>query len=174
MPGEIEVGIPPLELPANDDLDTVEAAPAGALFLVRARQVGRLGTPNPAEAAAVAALTRRLDGLPLALELAAARTRVLNPAELLARLERLGLGAIDPVVGDERRSMAAIIDWTLDLLDPDQTDVIRAGAACDGFDLALLEAILVGRDVLDPLEHLVALGLVCTSAANGDHGVPPA
>ena len=123
----------------------------------------------------MAALTRRLDGLPLALELAAARTRVLSPAELLARLDRLGLGAIDPVVGDERRSMAAIIDWTLGLLDGDQADVIRAGAACEGFDVALLEAILEGRDVVDPLEHLVALGLVVHLGSHiRDHAVPPA
>jgi predicted ATPase/DNA-binding CsgD family transcriptional regulator len=169
VPGESELAIPPLELPAADDLESVAASPAGALFLARARQIGRLGRLDDVEAAQVAALTRRLDGLPLAIELAAARMRVLSSTELLARFDRLGLGAIDPVVGDERRSMAAIIEWTLGLLDEDQRLVLRAAAMCEGFDVALLEAMLVDQTVVEPLEHLVALGLVVYLGAR--HGI---
>src|SRR5262249_13280731 len=79
VPGEVELAVTPRALPAGNDVADVEAPPAGALFLARARQIGRLATLTARDAASVAALCRRLDGLPLAIELAAARTRVLSP-----------------------------------------------------------------------------------------------
>ncbi|HEY8238683.1 MAG TPA: AAA family ATPase, partial [Candidatus Limnocylindrales bacterium] len=88
--GEIEVHLETLGVPEADDQGSVEAAPASALFLRRARSIGRLDALDPEAARAVAALVRRLDGLPLALELAAARTRIMSPAEILARFEREG------------------------------------------------------------------------------------
>jgi predicted ATPase len=93
--GEIEVHLETLSVPEADDQGSVEAAPASALFLRRARSIGRLDALDPAAASAVAALVRRLDGLPLALELAAARTRIMSPAEILGRFEREGPAAVD-------------------------------------------------------------------------------
>ncbi|HEY6571555.1 MAG TPA: LuxR C-terminal-related transcriptional regulator [Candidatus Limnocylindrales bacterium] len=169
QPGEIEIAVPPLALPAEDTPAGVEASPAGRLFLARARMAGRLVSLDPADAPAIAALVRRLDGIPLAIELAAARTRIMTPTELLARIERLGLRAIDPSGSDERRSMAAIIAWTMSLLDATEREVLAAAAACEGFDLDLLEAVCGGRDVVPALEHLATVALVGNPAVHEGH-----
>lgn len=159
-PGEAEIAVPPLGVPDGVDLPSVVASPAGALFLARARSIGRLTDPDAADAAAIAELCRRLDGLPLAVELAAGRTRILTPREIVARLDRHGLGAIDPGQGDGRRSITSILDWTIGLLDERQRGTLDAAAVCDGFDLDLLETTLGGADASAALEDLVGLGLV--------------
>jgi len=158
--GEVEVPIAPLALPASDDAPSVESSPAGALFLARARAVGRLDQFDDTTAADVARLLRRLDGLPLAIELAAARTRIMTPSEILLRLETQGILAVDSTVDGPCRSLAGILDWTLGLLLPGERELMDALAICPGFDIALAEALLPGRDLTAPLEALVALGLV--------------
>src|SRR6185437_5459646 len=99
--GEQEYPVPPLALPDLSRVPTVEeVAPAAAveLFVQRAQAASPAFVLTPANAAAVAAICRRLDGLPLALELAAARIKLLAPTALLARLDR----ALPLLVGGAR------------------------------------------------------------------------
>ena len=159
IPGEVEFMVLPLNLPETDDVASVESSAAGSLFLARARSVGRMGTIDDATAGDVAALVRRLDGLPLALELAAARSRIASPHELLARLDTHGLSTVDSA-SDRRRSLAAILDWTVRLLEEDERRLLDSLAVCAGFDLGLAQALEPDRDVLGPLDELVELGLV--------------
>lgn len=157
--GEIEVHLETLAVPDADDPGSVEAAPASALFLRRARSIGRLDALDPAAASAVAALVRRLDGLPLALELAAARTRIMSPAEILGRFEREGPAAVDRP-NAEAKSLRSIFDWTYSLLEPDQRTTLAGVALCPSFDLALAEALVPELDAARALDALVALSLV--------------
>jgi predicted ATPase/DNA-binding SARP family transcriptional activator len=124
---EQEYPVPPLVLPDRDGpvtVTTLRAAPAARLFLDRARSYVPSFEPTPEEASAIAAIVRRLDGLPLALELAAAWIRVLRPDELLARLDRalpmLVGGATD--LPDRQRTVRATVAWSYDLLDDHQRD----------------------------------------------------
>ncbi len=158
--GEVEVQVPPLALPADVTPEAVEASGAGQLFLVRSRALGRLQSLDPETARALATLLQRLDGVPLAIELAAARTRVLTPAEIVVRLEQHGSAAIDPREPDRHRSLAGILEWTLSLLPPVDRSVLEALSVCAGFDLALAEAICDGVDPAPVLESVVSLGLV--------------
>jgi hypothetical protein len=121
------------------------------------------------------ALCRRLDGLPLALELAAARTRAMTPAEILERLDA-GLPLTAPSkspASARHRSLAAVVDWSYDLLDePARTVYERLGVAAGGVLLEAAEAICtagpVGRDdVAAVLDALVDRSLVMVSEHNG-------
>src|SRR5690606_8528142 len=97
--GEQELPIPPLAVPPVDEVATGrEASPAVRLFVERARAVRPDFQLTPENAGAVAALCARLDGLPLAIELAAARTRLFPPVMLLERLE----GRLDLLEGGGR------------------------------------------------------------------------
>lgn len=159
--GEHEVAIGALDLPADETPQELERAPATALFLARARAIGRLATVTDAEAQAVARLVRTLDGLPLAIELAAARTRIFPPATILRRLE-----AFEPVLsaasGDPRhRSLKAVLDWSLELLSDKQRELLLALSVCVGsFDVSAAEALSPGTDVVAALDALVAHSLV--------------
>ena len=166
--GEVEVGVAPLQLPTADTPDAVEASPAGGLFLARCRAIGRLEAMDPPTATLVARLVRRLDGLPLALELAAARTRVLSPGEILRRLEAHDVSLLARSSGDLRhRSLAEVLDWSISLLSPEDRGVLSSIASSTGrFDVALAEALVPGQDVLGALDTLVAYGLI---VPEGEH-----
>jgi predicted ATPase/DNA-binding XRE family transcriptional regulator len=131
---EQEYSLPPLAAPEA----TLEAAvwdyPAVALFVERARRVRPDFALTPETAPAVAAICRQLDGLPLAIELAAARVRVLSPAAILARLQsRLGLltaGARDLPV--RQQSLRSALAWSYDLLEPDEQALFRRVAVFAG------------------------------------------
>jgi predicted ATPase/DNA-binding CsgD family transcriptional regulator len=156
-PGEVEFPLSPLALPQRAaDLMTTASS---QLFVARAHAVSRMPITDES-AAAIVELCRRLDGLPLAIELAAARTRILSPSEILDRLDTRGLSAIEPADRDERRSIAAIVAWTVSLLDAPTRRALHAASACEGFDLDLLEAIIPADDAAGAVEQLVALGLV--------------
>lgn len=112
------------------------SSPAVRLFAERAGSVDPTFVLDDANALMVAAICRRLDGLPLAIELAAARVTVMNLAELLAgldnRFELLGHGRR----GKPQRTLQATLEWSYDLLDPDEQRVLRRlGVFVDGFDL---------------------------------------
>ena len=163
LPGEVEVSVRPLPSPSGEDVESVVASPAGALFLRRARAVGRLHTLNPTVARDVARLCRRLDGLPLAIELAASRTRILPPGAILARLDAHDRDLLSRTSGDDRhRSFEAVLDWSIQMLAPHERELLFTTSVCvAGFDLATTEALAApGIDVIAALETLVAYGLI--------------
>jgi predicted ATPase/DNA-binding SARP family transcriptional activator len=140
--------------------DDPERAPAVALFLERARDANPDFVVDDETVAAVAAVCRRLDGVPLAIELAAARTRSLSPAEIADRLgDRFGLLAGTSRVSDRRhRSLKDLVDWSYDLLDPDAQQLFRRLSAFAGsFDLDAVEQVCAfGPVPRDAVASLVA------------------
>ncbi len=158
--GEIEIAVPTLALPETATPEAIETSPAGALLLARARAIGRLDRLDAAAATDVAALLRRLDGLPLAIELAAARTRIMTPGEMCQWLDRQGLSAVDVADADAHHSLRRILDWTLGLLTPPQAQALGAMSVAAGFDLELATALAPDLNVIGALDSLVALGLV--------------
>jgi predicted ATPase/DNA-binding NarL/FixJ family response regulator len=158
--GEIEVAVPTLQVPSERSADAVERSAAGALFLARSRALGRHRSLDEQTAADISTLLQMLDGLPLAIELAAARTRALTPAEIICRLEQHGPTAIDSTDTDRHRSLRAILDWTLALLSPTEFETLEAVSVCATFDLELAQALVPDLDAVDAIESLVALGLV--------------
>ena len=131
--GEQEFPVPPLSLPVrgSDDPATLTQSEAVRLFVERAMAVRPDFTLTPENGAAVAEIVRRLDGLPLAIELAAARIRLLSPAAMAHRLgDRLDLGAGGARDLPERqRTLRGAIDWSHDLLDPEERRCSR-GSPC--------------------------------------------
>ena len=138
-------------------LDPLPQAAAVELFLDRAQAV----RANAEASAEVEEICRRLDGLPLALELAAARLKLLDPAALLARLDsRLSLLTRGPTDMPERQqTLEATIAWSYDLLHPDARDVfLRLSVFAGTFDLEAAE-LVVGAD-LEELTTLVDASLL--------------
>ncbi len=177
--GEREYPVPPLPLPqAGDDPARLAENDAVALFVARARAVRPDFSLDASNAAAVAAICARLDGLPLAIELAAARVRLLTPSAIRERLERsLGLltgGAQD--LPDRQRTLRAAVAWSHDLLDPvSRTLFARLSVFAGGCSFEAAETVAnpggeLGIDVLDGLAALVDQSLVRT--ADGVDGEP--
>ncbi len=166
--GEEERLVEPLALPAATPTGpralplTAEEAgrsPAVSLFVTRARSVSRGFVLGDHNAAAVAELCRRLGGIPLAIELAAARIRVLDPDRMLERLdEALATGPRD--LPPRQRTMQATLDWSYQLLsEPAQALFRSLSVFTGGWTLELLEDTL-GPASLGPLEELVEHSLV--------------
>ena len=113
VPGELVFPVPPLGLPEDASVRAVAASEAGTLFVTRARAASPACALTDGDAAAVAEVCSRLDGMPLALELAAARCPALGPAQLAARLEGhpglLSGGAARP---ERHRSLEALVSWS--------------------------------------------------------------
>ena len=158
------VAVAPLALPeagAPVDLGTLATVPAVALFVACARDAQPGFELTEANAAAVAEICRRLDGLPLALQLAAARLTVLSPAALLARLERrlplLTRGPRD--LPERQQTLRAAIAWSYDLLGAAEQRLFRQLAVfVGGFTLEVVEALAEGGpDDVDPLEAISTL-----------------
>src|SRR5262249_24804340 len=131
---EHDVPVQPLAL-ADDPavpVETLIATSAVALFVDRARAVRPDFALTKENAAAVAEICRRLEGLPLAIELAAARTRLLDPGELLRRLttslDALGTGSVD--MPQRQRTLRDTVRWSVDLLDDDERSLLETGAIC--------------------------------------------
>jgi predicted ATPase/class 3 adenylate cyclase len=156
----------PLALPDGGAiLEDVRASPSVRLFVQRSQAVRPEFALTSANAATVAAICSRLDGLPLAIELAAARLRVLPLDALLARLARrlplLTGGPRD--APDRQRTLRDTIAWSVDLLDaPERAVLVRLAAFAGEFDLAAAEAVASGdgADVLGALDALVDQSLV--------------
>lgn len=135
--GEQEFSVPPLGLPEPEDLvapDDLGDYAAIALFVQRAHSVQAFFTLTTTNAPIVAAICRRLDGLPLALELAAARIRLLPPPALLSRLDnRLRLLSDGPTDLPERqRTLHSAIAWSYDLLTDSEQHLFRRLAVFSG------------------------------------------
>ena len=137
--GEREYPVPPLPVPADPGTASVAeiaAWPAVALFVDRARAVRPGFALTEGNAAAVAEICRRLEGLPLAIELAAARTRLLDPPALLDRLaaslDALGTGAVD--LPERQRTLRATVEWSMGLLTDAERSLLELTAVfADGW-----------------------------------------
>ncbi len=170
LSGEREHAVPPLELLALDSVPTVEEAirsEAVQLFVQRAQAVREAFVLTAENAPVVTAICRRLDGLPLAIELAAARIKALPPAALLSRLERrlplLTGGPRD--LPARQQTMRDTIAWSYDLLTPQEQVLIRRlGVFVGGFTLEAAEAITapddLGVDLVTGVASLVDKSLV--------------
>ena len=167
--GERLVPVPPLATPGvGADLDTIREAEAVRLFADRAGAVKPGFAVTAENAAAVAAVVRRLDGIALAIELAAARVPAMTPAELARRLERsfAVLAAGPRGVVERHQTLRATIDWSFQLLTgPEQAMLARLAVFADGYTLEAAETVCSGQSI-DPdavfglLAALVARSLV--------------
>ena len=166
--GEQELPVPPLGVPSVDrlpDLEALAGYDAVALFVVRARAADPSFELNAGNAAAVAEITICLDGLPLAIELAAARIKLLPPQDLLRRLEQrltvLTGGPADAV--DRHRTMRDAIAWSYELLDPEKQALFRRlGVLRGGFTLKAATAVadLPNMDIVDGVGWLLSKSLL--------------
>ena len=158
--------VPPLTLP-DDDAETLDAADAVQLFVARARAADPAFSLSDEKAAAVRQIVRCVEGLPLAIELAAARLRSLPPQALAERLvdrfSVLSRGAHD--VDERQRTLRATIQWSYDLLSPPERRLFDVlGLFVGGCRLEAAEAVRgsddFGGDVLDGISSLIDKSLV--------------
>jgi predicted ATPase/class 3 adenylate cyclase len=163
--GEWEYAVPALPVPDGDEPATVADAAAVRLLVDRAREVRPGFEVTAGNASALAAICRTLDGLPLAIELAAAQLRLLNPDVLLERLasslQTLRGGPEDRP--QRHRTVRATIDWSHDLLTSTERLVFRRlGVLVDEFRLEAAEAVAVepGVDVSEVLTALAEKSLI--------------
>jgi predicted ATPase/DNA-binding SARP family transcriptional activator len=163
--GEHLVAVAPLAVPETIDVDADEliASPAAQLFLDRARALDADIDLDAPSARAVATICRRLDGLPLALELAAARVRVLGVTGLAARLDdrfRLLVGGARTAL-PRQRTLEAVVRWSYDLLDADERRAFtRLSVFAGGAPIPAAETVCGGDTPLDALTALVDKSLV--------------
>lgn len=166
--GEQEFPVQPLRIPPGDESPEFESLAdydAVALFVARARAVDPTFALTRTNAAVVAEIAVRLDGLPLAIELAAARIKVLNPADLLQRLEqRLSVLTGGPIDAERRhRTMRDAIAWSFELLEPEeQTLFRRLGVFQGGFTPEAAAGVvgLADRDIFDGIGLLLSKSLL--------------
>jgi predicted ATPase/DNA-binding SARP family transcriptional activator len=169
--GETIYALEPLELPPDTSDEELAALPTGdcvELFVERARAVLPSFAVNESNAVAVASICRRVDGIPLAVELAAARLNVLTPAQINGALEeqfRL-LGRQAPSAAPRHATIDALIGWSYELLEAEERSLLRRLAVFPGgFDLEGAAAVADGTSaspwtILDGLSSLVDKSLV--------------
>jgi tetratricopeptide (TPR) repeat protein len=171
--------VPPLDLPDPDgrpDADALGRFEAVRLFTERARAVAPEFRLTEENAPAVAEITARLDGLPLAIELAATRTKVLTPEQMLPRLQRrlsiLTSGA--RTAPQRQRTLRDAIAWSHDLLDAAERRLFaRLSVFAGGWTLEAAETVCepggFGLDALEGLTSLVGNSLVRTTGPAEGH-----
>ena len=164
--GERQITVPSLDLPVA----------SVQLFADRAQEAGGRLALDANHDPAVAQICARLDGIPLALELAAARTRMMTPAEIAARLDerfRLLTGGSRTAV-ERHQTLRQAVDWSYDLLAPLERGALdRLGVFAGGFTLDAAEAVVAGDgidrvDVLDGVAQLVDKSLVVVERAGDE------
>ena len=169
--GEVDYAVPPLTVPTDrTDAGAVGAFDAVTLFLerARARRPGLVG--DPATLAAVARIVSDLDGLPLAIELAAARAKALTVADIAARLnDRFRfLVSWRRLSSARHRTLAEAMAWSFDLLDPEAQGLLADLSVFAGsFDLDAVAQVSLGGDparALDIVQRLVDASLVILEA----------
>ncbi|RFS84548.1 AfsR/SARP family transcriptional regulator [Actinomadura spongiicola] len=174
LPGEVVWAVPPLEVPG--DGDDPAASSAVRLFAARAEAASRGFRLDDTTSGPVAELCRRLDGLPLALELAATKVRALGVEGLVSRLDdrfRV-LSSGNRGAPARQRTLTAVIDWSWDLLSgPERAVLRRLSVHADGCALESAEAVCGGgsvpeTEVLDLLVQLVDRSLVVMTERPGE------
>src|SRR5262249_35838187 len=161
------VAVPPLAVPSEEGADAA-ATDAVRLFVERARGVRSSFTLTDDNVAAIVRICRRVDGIPLAIVLAAARVRSMAPAQMPSRLDQrfqlLSGGARGAV--NRHQTLRRAIDWSYDSLAPEEGELLQRLAVCvGGFDLEAAEAIGASDDidtfqVVDLVDRLVDKSLV--------------
>jgi predicted ATPase/DNA-binding SARP family transcriptional activator len=149
-------------------VEPLAAEPAVALFLERAREAEPRFRPDAADEQAIRRICKRLDGLPLAIELAASRVRTLTPVELLGRLEpRLPLLTGGPRdLPARQQTLRATLEWSYELLNDDERrDLNRLAVFAGGCTLEAAEAVC--GTTLERLSSLLDANLLLRAAANG-------
>ena len=141
------------------------------LFIDRARAANSNFKLTDANASAVTQICHRLDGIPLAIELAAARARLLSPEQIAARLDdrfRLLVGGSRTAL-PRQQTLRALIDWSYDLLSEEERNLLRiASVFVGGWTLDALEAVSEDPQAIEHLEGLVNKSLVVTEERNNE------
>jgi predicted ATPase len=175
--GEQILVVPSLAVPDEGaGLEVLATCEAVQLFIDRTRAVKADFSLDLSNAPGVAQVCTRLDGVPLAIELAAARIGAMTPSELARRLDRRFrlLTGGDRVAIERHQTLRATIDWSYDLLtEPEQQLLLRLSVFVGGFTLEAAEAVCAGEpievdNVLDLLAALVARSLVVATATGTD------
>ena len=167
--GEHVIPLRSLEVPAPAaGSEEIASSASVQLFVERALAAGGELAPEQHDLSAIADICRRLDGVPLALELAAARTAAMSPADIAAHIDerfRLLTGGRRSAV-ERHQTLRAAVDWSYGLLAPrDRAVFDRLGVFAGGFDLSAAEGVVVDEeitafDVLDALTSLVAKSMI--------------
>jgi predicted ATPase/class 3 adenylate cyclase/Tfp pilus assembly protein PilF len=176
--GEHELPVQPLEVPGQAGVQEVAACAAARLFAQQAGMVRPGFAVTADNAADVAAICGRLDGLPLAIELAACRIKLLSPRALLARLgQTLALAAAEAGRPLRQQTLRNTVAWSYDLLAPGVAEVFRRMSVfAGGCDLDALAAVAVtsgdpgGFDPLEPVAELQDVSLI--TVTEGIDGEP--
>ncbi len=183
--GETRWRVPSLPTAAADtfeqdaSVDAVAQLAGPRLFVERAQAIQPAFALTPQTAPAVARICRRLDGIPLAIELAAARVRVLTPEQIAGRLDesfRLLTGG-SRTAPPRQQTLRGAIDWSYDLLDEWEQTLLRrlavfaGGSTIEAAEEVCADAALPADDVLDVLTRLVDKSLVLIEAGDGSSRV---
>lgn len=179
VPGEMQLPVPPMRYPgaAEEDPEAIAGYEAVQLFVERARAISPGFGVSGQNTVATGEICRRLDGIPLAIELAAARTKTLSVMEITRELaDRFGL-----LTGGSRtaaarhRTLAAMVDWSYELLSPAERTVFdRLSVFSGGFSVDAAAAVCAGLPdmeaaaVRDCLDRLVNKSLVTVEVGTGD------
>ena len=177
---EREYAVAPLSVPSfvePPSITDVEALPAVQLFVDRARAVRHDFDLSEANSVAVAEICRRLDGLPLAIELAAARSRLLDPPALLARLATVldGLGSGPADLPERQRTLRSTVEWSIGLLDDSERQLlVTLSVFAEGWTLAAAANVAnrTEDETLDLLDALAGHSLVNVDTAGLTPGEP--
>ncbi|GAB2644887.1 adenylate/guanylate cyclase domain-containing protein [Kribbella swartbergensis] len=160
LAAEHQFPVQPLALPDDVTVAAAESFAAVQLFVERARAVRPQFSLTESNVAEVVAICRRLDGLPLAIELCATRIKVLSPKALFGRIDQaLDLDSRSSVTPERQRTLRQTIAWSYRLLDPAHRSVFRRLAAFSGgADLEAVAAVAFGpAEPADPLEAIAEL-----------------
>lgn len=165
--------VPPLGLPTDDRLVNVQASDSALLFVRRVWAIDPSFSLTQENAAAIAAIVSRLDGLPLAIELAASRVRLFGiaglQAELDSRMSGLEAGFSDAPIRHQTLNNA--IDWSYELLEPDEQVLLRRSSIfVGGFSLDAVEAVCSGpaiASVVNAMASLIDKSLVTSTIQAG-------
>ena len=181
VPGEVVFAVPPLAVPAEPaDAEAIAGAPAVRLFLDRGSAARAGAGVRAAPVAAVARICRELDGLPLAIELAAARASALSVEEIERHLQDLFrfLAYRRPAADPRHQALKTAIDWSYQLLsEPERRVLGELSVFAGGFSLDAAAAVCCGGDqaaALDAVDALAAKSLVVAEVTPGDDALPAA